>query len=161
MASCTILISYSQNILYFSHHWEIPGFNKDLPDFPTITFDDEVKGCLIGGPNSGGEGLPLVAPGVPKANQPMDGASTQIITVGASNGFKSANYKAKIKTIADLTDVNLDGKSSIFSYKRPLRNENVVRITVEFCAADRHLRVMIADMRTGEYVGTIVIDKNI
>jgi hypothetical protein len=161
LAGCTILISYTQNILYFSHHWEVPGFNKLAPKYPTINFDAEVKGFLIGAPNSYGEGLPLVAPNVPKADQPMLGASTQIITVGASSGFKSASYKAKIKTIADLTDVDLNGKSSIFAYKRPYENEPTIRLTVEFCAANRHLRVMIADTRSGDYGGTRVIDKNI
>jgi hypothetical protein len=63
LGGCTILVSYNQGNIYISHHWEYPGFNKYLPQYPKIMFDEEVMGFLTGQPDNYGEGYPLVAPG--------------------------------------------------------------------------------------------------
>jgi hypothetical protein len=161
LQGCTILISHNELNLYFSHHWEVPGFNTHPPDFPKVEFDAEVKGFLTGAEGSYGSGYPLVAPGIAKRNQPMYRASTSIITVGAGGGYSRANYRAKIRTIADLTTEKLSGTSRTFPYKRPTGDDPTVRVTAEFCAANRHLRVMISDTRSGVTGGYRVIDRAI
>jgi hypothetical protein len=91
----------------------------------------------------------------------MHGASSYIITPGASLGFKSPGYRAKIASIAELTTKDLEGTAKPFAYKRPLENQEVVRVTIEFCAANRHLRVMISDYRSGAIGGVRVVNKPI
>jgi hypothetical protein len=157
LGGCTILVSHNQGHIYISHHWEYPGFNKIEPDYPKIMFDEEVMGFLTGQPNNNGDGLPLVAPGVATAAQPMVRATSHIITPGASGGFKTPNHRVKVASIGDLTTKNLEGTSKSFPYKRPNESQQVVRVTVEFCAANRHLRVMISDYRSGANGGTRVV----
>lgn len=118
-------------------------------------------GFLEGKPDSDGTGEPLVAPGIATANQPMHGATSYAITPGASLGFKSPSYRAKIASIGLLTTKNLEGTFTAFPYKRPNKEQAVVRVTIEFCAADRHLRVMLTDYRSGAKGGTRVIDTTI
>ncbi len=162
LGGCTILVSYTRDVLYFSHHWEYPGFNKNEKEgYPKVMFDEEVLGFLTGAPNNNGDGLPLIAPGVTIAAQPMHGASTYLITPGASGGFKAANYRAKIATIAGLTTTGLQGTSTTFPYMRPDVSQDVVSVTAEFCAANRHLRIMISDYRSGEKGGVRVVDRTI
>ncbi|KAG9246909.1 hypothetical protein BJ878DRAFT_495290 [Calycina marina] len=161
LGGCTILIAHNRENIYLSHHWEYPGFNKIEPEHPTIMFVQEVMGFLTGQPNNNGEGLPLIAPGVATAAQPMVGATGHIITPGASGGFKAPNYRGKIASIGNLITENLEGTSTPFPYKRPNESQQLVRVTVEFCAADRHLRVMISDYRSGTDGGTRVVDSYI
>jgi len=161
LQGCTILISYNRNNIYFSHHWEIPGFGTEPPHYTKIMFDTEVKGFLTGAPDSYGAGAPLVAPNVATAAQPMHGASTSIITPGANRSYRSASYRAKVAAIAELTTKDLEGTSKTFPYQRPKGNEPTIRVTAEFSAATRHLRVMLSDARQGPNVsgGYRVIDK--
>lgn len=120
LGGCTILVSYTKNTLYFSHHWEIPGFKKDDDEgYHKVMFDEEVLGFLTGEPNNNGDGKPLVAPGIAPAAQVMHGASTYIITPGARIGFSSANFYGKVDTIAKLTTSNLEGHLYHFPLHAP------------------------------------------
>jgi len=165
LQGCTIVVSYNSDFIYLAHLWEAPGFTINGPH-TVVEFDNQVLGFLAGTPGADGQGPSLFDP-TPGAVQPMAGATTKFITVGAKVGneekWDSPAYNAEINQLRAIAE-KLGGTVSPNSiYRRPDDEDDPVRVTLEFNAVSRQLRVLYSDDRTadGTYTGIVAIDVTI
>jgi hypothetical protein len=94
----------------------------------------------------------------------MQGASTRLLTVGANNGVTRPNYPKKVRAILDLATQYLGGRVyQPVIYRRPDDRGDPVRVTLEYSARTRHLRVLYADdrERDDQFLGYKLIDQAI
>jgi hypothetical protein len=159
LQGCSILVAYNANYIYIAHLWEVPGFSAGA-GFSRDQFNTEVLGFLDG--SGDGQGPPLVNTG--RGGQYMQGASTRLLTVGANNGVTRPNYPTKVRAILDLATRYLGGRVyQPVLYRRPDDRGDPVRVTLEYSARTRHLRVLYADDREqdDQFLGYELIDQAI